>query len=132
MFLIIYFHFQFYFMETIALTNTTTMGGKHEIQCCIALHQWKVFLPSQGRTLTHASILVYIRLLDPMQQAQFMELRDMYSPSTYHLEIRASSHGNPLDECPSLGSQNHIQNFRVNLPLWKAITSHCQVHSVLS
>ena len=34
------------------------MGAKHGIWCCRALHQWKMFLPIQGRTLTHASILV--------------------------------------------------------------------------
>ena len=45
------------------------MGAKHGIWCCRALHQWKVFLPSQGRTLTHASILSDITLLDPMWQA---------------------------------------------------------------
>ena len=45
------------------------MGAKHEIWCCRALHQWKVFLPIQGRALTHASILIDITLLDPMWQA---------------------------------------------------------------
>ena len=44
------------------------MGAKHRILCCRALHQWKVFLPRQGRTLTHPSILVDITLLDPIWQ----------------------------------------------------------------
>lgn len=61
-------------METIASTETKTMGAKHGMQCCRDLHQQKVFLSSQGRTLTHAIILVDITLLDPMCQAQFMEL----------------------------------------------------------
>ena len=47
-------------METIALTDSKTMGAKHGIWCCIALHQGKVFLQGQGRTLTHASILTDI------------------------------------------------------------------------
>ena len=32
-------------------------------------YKWKVFLPSQGKTLTHASILSDITLLDPIWQA---------------------------------------------------------------
>ena len=55
-------------METIALTDTKTMGAKHGIWCFRSLHQWKVFLPRQGRTLTHPSILVDITLLDPIWQ----------------------------------------------------------------
>ena len=42
------------------------MGTKHGIWYCVELHQWKVFLPIQGRTLTHASILSDITLLDLM------------------------------------------------------------------
>ena len=45
------------------------MGAKPGIWCYRALHQGKVFLPSQGRTLTHASVLVDITLLDPLWQA---------------------------------------------------------------
>ena len=33
------------------------MGAKHDIWCFKALHQCMMFLPSQGRTLTHASII---------------------------------------------------------------------------
>ena len=42
------------------------MGAKHGIWCCGDLHQWKVFLPRQGRTLTHARILTDIAFIDPM------------------------------------------------------------------
>ena len=66
MILFIYFHPQFYFRETIALTDTKTMGAKHGIWCCTALHQWMLFLPSHGRTLTYVSILNYVTFLDPM------------------------------------------------------------------
>ena len=45
------------------------MGAKHGIWCCGALHQWNVFQPSQGRILTHASILSDITSLDPMWKA---------------------------------------------------------------
>ena len=74
MVLVIYFHFQFYFRETIAFTDSKTMGAKHGIWCFRALHQWKVFLRRQGRTLTHASILSDITLLDLIWQAQLWKI----------------------------------------------------------
>ena len=69
MVLVINFYCPFYFRETIALIDTKTMGAKHGIWCLRALHQWKVFLHSQGRTLTNANILVDITLLHLMWQA---------------------------------------------------------------
>ena len=45
------------------------MDAKHAIWCCGSLHIWKVFLPSQGITLIHATILSDIGMLDPMWQA---------------------------------------------------------------
>ena len=56
-FLIIYFHSSFYIRETIALSYTKIIGVKQGIWCYSALHQCKVFLPSKGTTLTHASLL---------------------------------------------------------------------------
>ena len=50
------------------------MGAKHGIWCCGALHQWKVFLSRPGRTLTQASILSVITLLDPKWQALLWKL----------------------------------------------------------
>ena len=60
------------------------------------------------------------------------ELKYMYSPSTYYLEIGASSQENLLDEYPSMESQHHMLNYSVNVSLWEVIPSHFRVHSVLS
>ena len=45
------------------------MGAKQIILCCRDLHHWKVFLPKQGTTLTHARNFFDITLLDPMWNA---------------------------------------------------------------
>ena len=84
------------------------MGDTHGIWCCRALHQRKAFLPRQGRTLKHASTLVDTIFARSYVASIVVELIYMYSPSTYHLEIGASSHGNLLDEYLSLGSPHHI------------------------
>ena len=53
---------------------------------------------------------------------------DNYNPFTYNLAIGASSHGNPLDDYPSLGRQHQMWNNRVNLTQWEVITSLFQIH----
>ena len=50
------------------------------------------------------------------------ELRDRYSPYSYHLAMGSYSHRNPFDMYPSLGSQHHMWNYMMNIYLSEVIT----------
>ena len=91
-------------------SNLRTVDGDRRSQVCLI-----IFLSLNGRLSTGQSKTKHKRSFLGVSTSKssygvniVQELRDRYNPSIYHLEIRASYHGYPLDEYPFLGSQNHV------------------------
>ena len=94
------------------------MRAKHGIWCCRALHQWKVFLTSQGRTLAYASIFVDITLIDPIWQAKLWNLRDSWKYNYNTFLVHEAIH--------------LVRSMVTYLPTMGRDTLHFQVYSLLS
>ena len=93
------------------------MGAKYGILCSRALHQWAVFLPSQGRTLTHVIIPSEITCYKLYGKHILWNLGASWK---YHSNT-------PLVH----EAIHHVSTMVTYLPTKGMDTPHLQVHSVL-